>query len=361
MKRSKALQQSTKKEPEAPLAIIPSALLACQQFRPILLPPTAFEPAHAASDSDISDADDGQDFEDVDGDDAHGKRQRKDRFDPKEDRDAMLIGNGTRFDCSLGILTRRFVELAKKSAGQIVDLKDAAHQLKVAKRRIYDITNVLEGISMIEKSHKNKVKWKGSPSFVADLQAEGTPGTPGSQSSETTENIKRKILDEEQRTRQHCESIQGMRQRLAELQQRQEFHEWGFVSDNEIRGIRELKDKILLRLNAPKGSVLHVPNSTGQFELFLSVPPDLKLDQSHGPSRIDLHLLDNVTEKPVPAASKEFLASGSLSHHSALQDYASSDGEQDGESRQVDLCLTLGHLYHCSNDGSGQRPSFSSP
>lgn len=179
VKRSKALQQSTKKEPEAPLAIIPSALLACQQFRPILLPPTAFEPAHAASDSDISDADDGQDFEDVDGDDAHGKRQRKDRFDPKEDRDAMLIGNGTRFDCSLGILTRRFVELAKKSAGQIVDLKDAAHQLKVAKRRIYDITNVLEGISMIEKSHKNKVKWKGSPSFVADLQAEGTPGTPG--------------------------------------------------------------------------------------------------------------------------------------------------------------------------------------
>lgn len=298
MKRSKA-QQSIKKEPEAPLAIIPSALLACQQFRPIILPPTAFEPSHCASDSDISDADDGQDFEDVDCDDANGKRQRKDRFDPKEDRDATLIGNATRFDCSLGILTRRFVELAKKSAGQIVDLKDAAHQLRVAKRRIYDITNVLEGINMIEKSHKNKVKWKGSPSFGADLQAEGTPGTPstfiplvfpptpsifnfalllsGSQPSENTENIKRKILEEEQITRQHCESIQGMRQRLAELQQRQDFCQWGFVSDNEIRGIRELKDKILLRLNAPKGSVLHVPNSTGQFELFLSVPPDLKV------------------------------------------------------------------------------------
>jgi transcription factor E2F3 len=180
-----------------------------------------------------------------------------------------------------------------------VDLKDAAHQLRVAKRRIYDITNVLEGINMIEKSHKNKVKWKGSPSFGAELQAEGTPGTPstfiplifpptpsifnfvlllsGSQPSENTENIKRKILEAEQSTRQHCESIQGMRQRLAELQQRQDFCEWGFVSDNEIRGIRELKDKILLRLNAPKGSVLHVPNSTGQFELFLSVPPDLKV------------------------------------------------------------------------------------
>jgi hypothetical protein len=68
-----------------------------------------------------------------------------------------------------------------------------------------------------------------------------------------------------------------MRQRLAEMQQRQEFSEWGFVSDHEIRSVRELKDKILLRLNAPKGSILHVPNNAGQFELFLSVPPDLKV------------------------------------------------------------------------------------
>ena len=99
----------------------------------------------------------------------------------------------------------------------------------------------------------------------------------GSLSSDNTEIIRRKLIDEEQRTRQHIESIQSMRQRLAEMQQRQDFSDWGFVSDNEIRGIRELKDKILLRLNAPKGSILHVPNNARQFELFLSVPPDLKV------------------------------------------------------------------------------------
>ena len=82
-------------------------------------------------------------------------------------------------------------------------------------------------------------------------------------------------MDEEQKMRLYSESIQAMRQRLAELQQRPDFSEWGFVSDNEIRGIRELKDKILLRLNAPKGSILHVPNNS--FELYLSVPPDLKV------------------------------------------------------------------------------------
>jgi hypothetical protein len=77
------------------------------------------------------------------------------------------------------------------------------------------------------------------------------------------------------------------------------------------------------------------------------------LQPDQGPSRIDLHLLESICEKPLPAASKEFLAKGSLSHHSALQDYASSDCEQDGESRQVDLCLTLGHLYtDTSNDSA---------
>jgi hypothetical protein len=166
---------------EATLATVPSTHLACQpqQFKPIIMHSSGSHHLHIASDSDISDPDDEQDYDDVDGDESVGKRQRKERFDSKEDRDALLSGNGTRFDCSLGILTRKFVNLAKKSAGQIVDLKDAANQLKVAKRRIYDITNVLEGINMIEKSHKNKVKWKGSPSIIADLQAEGAPCTPG--------------------------------------------------------------------------------------------------------------------------------------------------------------------------------------
>lgn len=31
---------------------------------------------------------------------------------------------------------------------------------QVQKRRIYDITNVLEGIGLIEKKLKNRIRWK---------------------------------------------------------------------------------------------------------------------------------------------------------------------------------------------------------
>ena len=49
-----------------------------------------------------------------------------------------------------------------------VDLNVAAEKLSVQKRRIYDITNVLEGIGLIEKTIKNKIRWKGGD--INDLE-----------------------------------------------------------------------------------------------------------------------------------------------------------------------------------------------
>lgn len=65
-----------------------------------------------------------------------------------------------RFDNSLGLLTRKFVTLLRESPEGVLDLNYAATQLEVQKRRIYDITNVLEGIGLIEKCSKNNVKWR---------------------------------------------------------------------------------------------------------------------------------------------------------------------------------------------------------
>lgn len=68
-------------------------------------------------------------------------------------------GTERRYETSLGILTKRFVSLLRSSNNGILDLNNAAEILDVQKRRIYDITNVLEGIGVIEKNSKNNIKW----------------------------------------------------------------------------------------------------------------------------------------------------------------------------------------------------------
>ncbi|KOB71051.1 Uncharacterized protein OBRU01_14874, partial [Operophtera brumata] len=69
----------------------------------------------------------------------------------------------SRFDTSLGLLTKKFVALLKSSPNGVLDLNIAAEHLSVQKRRIYDITNVLEGIGILEKRSKNNIQWKYGP------------------------------------------------------------------------------------------------------------------------------------------------------------------------------------------------------
>ena len=68
-------------------------------------------------------------------------------------------------DPSLRVLTYRFVNLIKESPDQTIDQNDVATHLSVQKRRIYDITNVLEGIGYVEKILKNTIRWKGQTSI----------------------------------------------------------------------------------------------------------------------------------------------------------------------------------------------------
>lgn len=65
----------------------------------------------------------------------------------------------SRYDTSLGFLTRRFAELLRRSADGVLDLNIVAQELNAPKRRVYDVTNVLEGIQLIKKKSKNNVEW----------------------------------------------------------------------------------------------------------------------------------------------------------------------------------------------------------
>ena len=75
------------------------------------------------------------------------KRSKKIKKSRKRNSENSLMG-----------VTRNFINLIKKSKDNILDINKALKELKVQKRRIYDIINVLEGIGFIQKYPNNKIK-----------------------------------------------------------------------------------------------------------------------------------------------------------------------------------------------------------
>lgn len=88
----------------------------------------------------------------------HYKRKRDDDVKPSPNPN-----NGARYDNSLGLLTQKFVDLLRRAPEGVLDLNIAAERLGVPKRRIYDITNVLEGIGLLTKKSKNNIQWRYVP------------------------------------------------------------------------------------------------------------------------------------------------------------------------------------------------------
>ncbi|KAB1203670.1 hypothetical protein CJ030_MR8G002764 [Morella rubra] len=78
-----------------------------------------------------------------------------------EPLNGLNAASSGRYDSSLGLLTKKFISLIQEAKDGTLDLKCTADVLQVQKRRIYDITNVLEGIGLIEKTSKNHVRWRG--------------------------------------------------------------------------------------------------------------------------------------------------------------------------------------------------------
>ncbi|KAM3241744.1 hypothetical protein ACQJBY_054500 [Aegilops geniculata] len=143
-----------------------------------------------------------------------------------------------RYDSSLGLLTKKFINLLKQAEDGILDLNNAAETLEVQKRRIYDITNVLEGIGLIEKTLKNRIRWKG----LDDSGVELDNGLSG---------LQEQALDER---------ISDMREKLRGLTEDENSQRWLYVTEDDIKGLPCFQNETLIAIKAPHGTTLEVPD-----------------------------------------------------------------------------------------------------
>jgi len=157
------------------------------------------------------------------------------------------LEQNTRFEKSLGLLTTRFVNLLQEAEDGVLDLKVAADTLNVRqKRRIYDITNVLEGIGLIEKRNKNCIKWKGA--------------VAGENTQEASDRIS-KLQDEINRLDQHenmlDKHISWARQSLDNVLEDVTNINHAYTTHNDLCSV--FLGRTLLAIKAPEGTALEVP------------------------------------------------------------------------------------------------------
>lgn len=197
-------------------------------------------------------------------------------------------GNPSRQEKSLGILTTRFVTLLQEAPDGILDLKTAADTLAVRqKRRIYDITNVLEGIGLIEKKSKNSIQWLGAG--------------PGCNSTEVTSRLtqlKSEIKELKNQEAQIDQYYRWCKQSLSNLTDDKTNKLNAYLKDSEL--LDTFPDKTILVLQAPIGTLLEVPivenNSTDETTKKI-IRNRIHLKSNNGP--IDVTLVHGDEVAPV--------------------------------------------------------------
>ncbi|CBN79772.1 transcription factor E2F [Ectocarpus siliculosus] len=201
------------------------------------------------------------------------------------------VGALTRFDSSLGLLTRRFVDLIQAAPGGTLDLNAAAKDLDVQKRRIYDITNVLEGIGLIHKTSKNHIQWKGKGDGLGEGNTE--------EENEAQEEI-HELVDQEARVDQLIAHVKGQLKKLPTESNKPSGDM--FLHQQDIRGLPCYKKNTVMAIRAPAGTTLEVPDpdegmphGERRYQIYLKSPS--------GP--IDVYVVSQVDERIEPGPEDE--------------------------------------------------------
>ncbi|PIA61844.1 hypothetical protein AQUCO_00200087v1 [Aquilegia coerulea] len=194
-----------------------------------------------------------------------------------------LTAVGTcRYNSSLGLLTKKFINLIKYADDGILDLNKAAETLEVQKRRIYDITNVLEGIGLIEKTLKNRISWKG---FDDSRQGEGGDNANMLQAEVENLSMEEHRLDDR---------IREMQETLRDLSEDENNQKWLFVTEEDIKSLPCFQNETLIAIKAPHGTTLEVPDPDEAVD-YPQRRYRIVLSSTMGP--IDVYLVSQFEEK----------------------------------------------------------------
>lgn len=196
-----------------------------------------------------------------------------------------------RYDNSLCLLTKKFIDLIERADEGTLDLNKAADSLGVQKRRIYDITNVLEGIGLIEKKGKNNVQWRGR---------EQAGGAGGQQLQGEVDRARQELRQLQDVERGLDEYISKMRSVLRGLGEEPFCQQRLYVEQEDVLRLDSYTSSTVLAVRAPFGTILEVLDPLERLESHHAINPKrhfrVNLKSNMGP--IDVYMVNNAKGQP---------------------------------------------------------------
>jgi len=169
----------------------------------------------------------------------------------------------SRYDSSLGLLTKKFVQLLSEAHNGILDLNIAANALGVQKRRIYDITNVLEGIALIEKRSKNHVAWASEEAKEGSQLSHNGGFSRRQQCSMLRSDLTKLHTDErvlDDMIRNATYMLKSYTEAGYQNGSRDYMAKHLSVSANDLRSLPHFQHDSVISIKAPAGTALEVPD-----------------------------------------------------------------------------------------------------
>nr|GMD94455.1 transcription factor E2FC-like [Ipomoea batatas] len=190
--------------------------------------------------------------------------------------DSLNVAGSCRYDNSLGLLTKKFIQLIQEAEDGTLDLNRSADILEVQKRRIYDITNVLEGVGVIEKTKKNHMRWKGFET------------TESRELQDQVYRLKAEVqhLYTEDQQLDYC--IRKKLEQLRALESDLNCQKNLFLTEDDIMSLPRFRDQTIIAVKAPYASSVKVPDPS-EDGVFPEKHYRLIVRSTTGP--IDLYLL----------------------------------------------------------------------
>ncbi|XP_052665423.1 transcription factor E2F6 isoform X2 [Harpia harpyja] len=210
-----------------------------------------------------------------------------------------------RFDASLVYLTRKFMDLVKTAPDGVLDLNEVATTLGVRKRRVYDITNVLDGIHLIQKRSKNLIQGSNLDQVVGKAPEQ--------------QNLKDELSDLSAMEEALDELIKDCAHQLFELTDDKENAKLAYVTCQDICSIRAFQEQIVIAIKAPEETKLEIP-----------IPKEdcieVHVKSTKGP--IDVYLCEVQQEKPGAKTFEDMDTVTSETELSVPPDEVRSPGEE---------------------------------